>query len=578
MKRRLWLLLGLLLIPSGYALAAVTYTADITVTNNSTTDYGEIGVLASENVSLLVANGYILSTGLDVRILRSGAELPFTIATDKVTFATTVNANSSNNYQFTTGNTASSAFQIVPGYGGYVTSNDTATSEMSNNATLTINGVYVDTSVAGNITGKLDAINLYSTGSGNVTVTTANSTTLTEQLAPDGAGTATALILVGAATNWQANLTNDGDTSYVVQIAAGNNYDLYSITNTGVGAGTIEKVSVTNVAKNTAGGAGNGHVATELRTYATNYAGTITELTNAYTAYTTDYATNPNTGNAWTWTEVDALEAGTYLDCDGGGSQSRTTQTYVTVYYHVLDGQTLSTVLAAGKHDFKVVINTDPDFQLYVDSVLSANLTGTTVSVPDNANPYVFFSNAVPYIGSINMTVAGANTLWYEPNDIIIGTVLPDRAGNMNGDITWGSNPTGVTATFGGLTSTQVITTNTTSSGYIGNFMPSDVGQLNSPTLNQAELAVESDWWYPFIKPFADTSGTQAVWFYWAGTILWAVVFFILAYRTRHLLLAAIAFDIPFGYGITKAFIPEWAIIILALWTVGAVIQEVRMG
>jgi hypothetical protein len=44
--------------------------------------------------------------------------------------------------------------------------------------------------------------------------------------------------------------------------------------------------------------------------------------------------------------------------------------------------------------------------------------------------------------------------LWFQPNNIISGTTLPDRAtddGAQNGVITWGSNPAGINITHSGL-------------------------------------------------------------------------------------------------------------------------------
>jgi hypothetical protein len=207
---------------------------------------------------------------------------------------------------------------------------------------------------------------------------------------------------------------------------------------------------------------------------------------------------------------------------------------------------------------------------------ISANVT--VAVVPDNANPYVWMvGNSMSYANYLKIIVNGVEKLWYQPVAIISGTILPDRDGTKDGDITWGANPSGVSASFGALTSTTVVTTNTTSTGYVGSFLGDNVSAGTSPTLNDAQTAVQSDWLYLFIKPFADTSGTQAVWFYWFGTILAAIVGFVFAYRTKHLLIAAIAFDIPFGYGITKGYIPEWVIIVLVLWTIGAVVQEARM-
>lgn len=211
-----------------------------------------------------------------------------------------------------------------------------------------------------------------------------------------------------------------------------------------------------------------------------------------------------------------------------------------------------------------------------------ASVNVTVSAIPDNANNITLGSNATPHIGSYILAVGGNQQVRYEPNAIISGTTLPDRGSDAtanDGTITWGSNPTGVSTSMGALTSTTVVTANTTVSSYIGSFMPGNVAPSDnwSPTLNEAQAAVENDIFYPFVQPFADISNTPGVFFYWMGTIIAGIVGFILGWRTKHLLISAIAFDVPFGYGIAKDFVPEWAIIVLVIWTIGAAVQEAKM-
>jgi hypothetical protein len=162
-----WLLALLaLLIPGTIALASVSYSSDLAVSNNTTTAYPQLGVTSSANVTLLVANGFITSTGLDTRVQNSGSDLPWMMASDRVTFAVPVPANSTNTYQFVTGQTAATSMQIVPGYGGYVTTNDTAALELSNNGTVSFSG-YVDTTVVNSVIAQ--KVGAFQIATGNVT-------------------------------------------------------------------------------------------------------------------------------------------------------------------------------------------------------------------------------------------------------------------------------------------------------------------------------------------------------------------------------------------------------------------------
>jgi len=47
-----------------------------------------------------------------------------------------------------------------------------------------------------------------------------------------------------------------------------------------------------------------------IRTHDTEYYGDEEALTTSYVTYSKQWDTNPNTGSAWTWDEIDALEIG----------------------------------------------------------------------------------------------------------------------------------------------------------------------------------------------------------------------------------------------------------------------------
>lgn len=85
----------------------------------------------------------------------------------------------------------------------------------------------------------------------------------------------------------------------------------------------------------------------------------------------------------------------------------------------------------------------------------------TLSSVPDNANDWSFMGDATPYADYIKTYVGGNLVLHYEPTSMINGTFMPDRAIGNSGVITWGSNPPGVGATLGSMTSSATVTTST---------------------------------------------------------------------------------------------------------------------
>ena len=130
-------------------------------------------------------------------------------------------------------------------------------------------------------------------------------------LRPNGAGNATLISgqLPGAGAHWDKvdDVRPDWNTTYVVQTMAAQQYDRYAVP-AYTGVGTINKVTVyaAVASTNTQG------MCTVIRTHSTNYYGSAQGNTG-WTVINTEYTTNPNTGFAWTWAEIDAMEAGVRL-------------------------------------------------------------------------------------------------------------------------------------------------------------------------------------------------------------------------------------------------------------------------
>ena len=154
-------------------------------------------------------------------------------------------------------------------------------------------------------------------------------------LLPDSAGDETDIkTLVGAATHWEACSTSDGDTSYVEEPGAWAR-DLFNLQDTAA-TGTIKSVTVYMTVKGT--GAGTG-ATTSIKTEGNTYDGTAVGVTTSYTTWSTTYTTNPSTTAAWTWTQVNALQAGVKLQKPAGGKKTRATYVWVVVDYAVVDEQ-----------------------------------------------------------------------------------------------------------------------------------------------------------------------------------------------------------------------------------------------
>jgi len=139
--------------------------------------------------------------------------------------------------------------------------------------------------------------------------------------------------------NWEDvdEETPDGGTTFV-QYANKTTYarDLYHLP-AFRGVGSINKVTVYCYTK--AQGAGTIDQASlkcACKTHTTPYEGSEETVTFGWAYYLKEWTTNPNTGSAWTWGEIDALQIGVALKGWNSGTayNTRCTQVYVEVDYN----------------------------------------------------------------------------------------------------------------------------------------------------------------------------------------------------------------------------------------------------
>ena len=159
----------------------------------------------------------------------------------------------------------------------------------------------------------------------------------TETLRPNGVGFETAISFVfpSDTPHWDAVNEDppDDDTTYVHTASGTYQRDLYALP-TSVGAGPISQIEVFlrwRAGQFTAYDVG---IKASIRTHATNYEGSEHLTTSeTYANISHIWTTNPNTGSAWTWAEIDALEIGVSLWGGPAEKYVRCTQVYVVVTY-----------------------------------------------------------------------------------------------------------------------------------------------------------------------------------------------------------------------------------------------------
>ena len=156
-----------------------------------------------------------------------------------------------------------------------------------------------------------------------------------EILRPNAAGDLTYLYQYPATgSNYEKvdEETKDDDSTYVYNEATAHYYDRYNIPNHSEGSGTINSVTVKAYMKRYVFGF---DCTAKLccKTHDTLYYSDIIQLTISYALYSKQWTTNPYTGSAWTWDEIDALLIGVGLKGEGSGYYSRCTQLWVEVNY-----------------------------------------------------------------------------------------------------------------------------------------------------------------------------------------------------------------------------------------------------
>ena len=135
---------------------------------------------------------------------------------------------------------------------------------------------------------------------------------LIEVLRPDGTGSLSELSGTGCADNYDCvdEVVADDGTTYVYHTANSQwRDDAYSIQDHTLGSGSIIGITVHWRAARI-GSSFQRFGKAIIMASGSKYEGAQETLTTAWTDYSEVWTTNPATGLAWTWTDVDNLEAG----------------------------------------------------------------------------------------------------------------------------------------------------------------------------------------------------------------------------------------------------------------------------
>jgi len=151
-------------------------------------------------------------------------------------------------------------------------------------------------------------------------------------LRPNAAGEYTEYTTVsGTAEHWDAvdDVTPDEDNTYIATATAGHR-DTFNLENSGLPDVPILNVRVHARVMKTTGATTKINLI--IRTHDNDHLSEDMTLTWSYTTYYRDWAVNPNTGGSWTFSEVDALQAGVR---SASTTNHQVTQVYVDVTYEI---------------------------------------------------------------------------------------------------------------------------------------------------------------------------------------------------------------------------------------------------
>ena len=475
------------------------YYSTISVTESNGTSYDMLPVLASMDIDYLADNHFIEGDGRDVRVKTAGgADVPFMLVDDKILFASKINESITNQFRFSTGNSLISDYAIVVGDGGHVTTVDHANLEPADDFEIEFDG-YIDTSTVSSSTAPTVAATQKSKETSKVTTHTV------DLPASISAGD---LLLMFVASNehlvgtntitWPPGWTQlfyeegtDKTVGVAYKIAAGTEGSTVDFT-TDVSAcsshityrvtgfyGTPEYQYNTFSTDNPpdppslspswnsynnlwiAGYSGKSDYYPSA--YPTNYNG------GDYERETTEYS---NVACAWRKLEVATEDPDTFTMA-GSGSHNVATWTIavrgtpdgdvykagaftifksaVGSYSALIPNYNKIVTATVTSGEYTVIVGADStNLYIKIDGDTKDTTALSGVSITDNANDWIV---ELPNCDYFKLTTSDTLRLTYDPDDIIIGTTLPNElaAGTYDGTITYGSNPAGIAVELSGL-------------------------------------------------------------------------------------------------------------------------------
>ncbi len=184
--------------------------------------------------------------------------------------------------------------------------------------------------------------------------------------------------------------TSDADITYISTYDAAWQEDLYNIADHSAGTGNISYVKVYMVAASL-GTPTQANAYVHIKTNGAEYNGSQETTTTSYATYSYQWDNNPQSGEAWTWDEIDALQIGVGLRrASVTEKATRCTQVYAEVAYS-------GTIALCGEVPTGDLFDITPDDDYTGDLAVKVYLTntGALVKAYDYLNMKLYLEGSV---------------------------------------------------------------------------------------------------------------------------------------------------------------------------------------
>jgi hypothetical protein len=244
MKRRIAAVLSVLAsVLVAFPVLATTFTSQMTVTNNGSTNYAQTSLNYTINNTDLIARGLMSADGLDTTMRSGASNIPTMIADNATYFATSLLSHQSKTLTMLNGQSLTS-HDIILGNGGNITTADSPSLVLGNNFTLSIgtsgHPVYIDMSLNNTLAYQYGAYKLWTQDS-NVTFSVLNADDSVNMSISHILSTGEHYISV-IATPTDLILMIDFGAYSELAASAANITTTSSITNSGTGAFPFDKI------------------------------------------------------------------------------------------------------------------------------------------------------------------------------------------------------------------------------------------------------------------------------------------------------------------------------------------------